>query len=178
MADVPSLQQVLGVPSDIHALGRVWKFGPPSQDAKAILEELFAADAVREAGRLKRALSPVEYHAHLREVMARIDAGEYATGGPGWLAKLQNPHCHALFLLSLFRVNHPDMTAEQVKAVAAEAADELEAALVRQVPGFFGVAFPQLTPAERENLAETFRQAVQSRRPLPSGDSPPNGTAA
>lgn len=178
MADsVPSLQQQLGVPSDITALGKVWKFGPPSQNAKAILEELYAVDAILENQRLAAHLPPPARAAQNRALQARLDAGDYATGGEGWLAKLMNPHCHPLFLLSLFRVNHPEMTRDDVLKVAEAASADLEMALIRQVPGFFGEAFPQATPEQRELLETTFREAIKRRRPSPSDASPPNGTA-
>lgn len=175
---VPSVQQILGLPSDIPALGKVWKFGPPNQNAKAILEELFAADAVADTIKLERVMPAGTYQRHYKKFLTRLDAGEYATGGEGWLAKLTSPIGQQLFLLSLFRVNHPDMTMDMLLKVAAEAGQELEAALVRQVPGFFDVAFPNLSPEHRELIASTFRQAVVSRQPSPSAESLPNGTAA
>jgi hypothetical protein len=176
-APAPSLQQQLGIPSDIHALGKVWKFGPPNQNAKAILEELYAVDAILENQKLSAHLPPEARQQMHRAFMARLDSGAYATGGEGWVSKLTNPACHPLFLLSLFRVNHPDLTRDEMMKIVEASQDEMEAALIRQVPGFFAEAFPGTTPEQRERLETMFREAIQRLRPSPSDSSPPNGTA-
>jgi hypothetical protein len=164
MSDSPSVQQILGLPAEIKVGEKVWKLGPPNQRAKAILEELFAGDAVEEAMRLERSMPPAVWQKHDRMVLARIDAKEYATGGDGWLAKFGSPATQHLFVLSLFRVNHSDMTAEDLKKVSEVAGPKLEAALVRQVPGFFDVLFPNMTPEQREQLGTTFQAAVANLR--------------
>ncbi len=178
MSDSPSVQQILGHPAEIKAGGKVWKFGPPNQRAKAILEELFVGDAIEEAMRLESSMPPAVWQKHYRQVLKRIDAHEYATGGDGWLAKFGSPATQHLFVLALFRVNHSDMTVEELTKLTEESGPALEAALIRQVPGFFEVLFPAMTNEQREQLATTFVTAMENLRTSSSDGSPPNGTAS
>ncbi len=174
----PSVQQLLGVPSEIPCGETVYKFGPPTQGAKAHLEELFAAAAIEEAVGRERVLSPVAFKKYFDGVLARLDAKGYATGGDGWLSMIQSPAGQELFLLSLFRVNHSTMTLAEMRTVAERSPHQLQAALVRQVPGFFDLAFPGLTSEQRQTLYTITTAAISPfLPPSPSDDSPPTGTA-
>jgi hypothetical protein len=182
MADeaVPSVQQMLGVPSEIPVGKDVWRFGPPNQAAKAILEDLIAAEAVNSVVRLKAVLDPATYQEHVTAVMRRIDAKDYATGGPGWLTMVQSPVGHMFFLLSLFRVNHPAMTIDEAEKVSEAVPEAVSAALVRQVPDFFKMVFPKVPADILDPLVASVVANMEAslRPPSPSGESPPSGTVA
>lgn len=175
----PSVQQLLGKPSEIPCDGKTYLFGPPTQGAKACLEELFAADAVEEAVGREKMIPPLAFKRYFDLVLRRIDAREYATGGDGWLAMITSPHGQQLFLLSLFRVNHPAMTLEEMRVIAEKSPNQLTAALVRQVPGFFDQAFPGMPKEQREQMHRMMTDAMNAQfpPPSPSDESPATGTA-
>ncbi len=177
--DSPSVQQLIGLPSEVPCGDAVYKFGPPTQGAKAHLEELFAADAIEEAVKKQEVLTPLAFKKYFDLLLRRVDAKEYATGGDGWLAMIASPYGQQLFLLSLFRVNHPDMTLKEMRLIAEKSPNQLTAALVRQVPGFFDQAFPGMPKDQREKLYQMAGMEIERLfpPPSPSESSPPNGMA-
>lgn len=176
--DPPSVQQMLGEPSDVPFDGKVYKLGPPNQRAKAILEELVAQHTVEAITKLKGVLPPGQYRELFDSLTGKLAANKHATGGELWGETLSTAGGSILFTLSLFRVNHSTMTVAECETVAAGADDVLAAALVRQVPGFFDVAFPNLPPEVRKAQAAVMAAEMEKARRRSSDASPPSGTAS
>ena len=165
-------QQMLGGaagPVEIHTKDRVWKVGHPSQTAKGRLEELVAQHARREILRLGGTA------AEWREA---VEAGHYATRNPGWLRVMSSPTSPALYLLSLLREHHPDITQAEVQALVEAEPDQAEAAFVRVCPDFLravlvGLPAADVEQAVREGVA-AMTDALRAMRtagpsPTPTG---------
>lgn len=136
---------LLGLPAQFEHAGTVYKVGPPNQFAKATLEELLAGAAVDNVTALKSVLSPAEYTEARDAIVRAVGSGLYRTGTKGWLEALQTPDGMTAFTLSLFRVNHPNMTRAECVALVAAAPEAVNAALARVVPDFFKFLLPGLT---------------------------------
>lgn len=178
MDEIPSMIQQLGLPSDVPFGGQVYKLGPPSQKAKAILEELVAVQAVTGLSKLQHVLPPDRFRRMESVISRQLAAEEHATGGELWGEVLGTPAGSTLFTLSLFRVNHPEMTREQCEEISAGASVELSAALVRQVPGFFEQAFPKMPPAERAKRVAAMVDDLEKVRQWSTAATPPDSTAS
>ena len=150
----PGLQELLGAAGAcpvVHHAGVAWTVGHPTQRAKAVLEELCAARAVREVVALKGALPPAEYAELFQETTHQIAAGDYRTWGVGWSRLVTCRDGPTLFLQSLLRQHHPAVTEADAASLIAHAGDEIGAALARVVPGFFALlAEPLAVPPEKK----------------------------
>jgi hypothetical protein len=148
----PSVQEALGTagcPAEIHHGPRVYKVGHPDQRAKARLEQLVAQHARREV---------LELGGTAAEWLDRVEQGAYRTRGPGWLHVVQSPAGAVLFLLSLMREHHPDMTADEVTAVASAEPEQVKAALGVVAGPFFELVLADLSPDQRAAaVAEAMR---------------------
>jgi len=161
--------ELLGVPAEVEHDGKVYKLGPATQKAKGILEELLAGIAIRNVTSLRNVLSPAEYQPAYDAIVKSVGSGEYRTGKPGWVSVLNSEAGAVAFTLSLFRVNHPNMTADECSALAESKPDEVNAAVARVAPGFFTMAFPKAPPemlamftASLANASPTTTQSANS----------------
>jgi hypothetical protein len=139
--------ELLGLPAEVECGGRTYRLGPPTQKAKAILEELLAGAAVANVAAMKAYLPAAEYREAYDAVVRAVGAGLYKTGTKGWLDALQSPDGLLAFTLSLFRVNHPTMTRAECETLVGDHGDAVNAAMARVAPDFFRMAFPGL-PAD------------------------------
>jgi hypothetical protein len=162
--------ELLGVPAEVEHDGKVYRLGPATQKAKGILEELLAGIAIRNVTRLKSVLG-ADYQSAYDSILKQVASGEYTTGKPGWLAALNSEAGAVAFTLSLFRVNHPGMTADECTAIAEAMPDEVNAAVTRIAPGFFTMAFPKMTPEQLATITAAFGNAspttTQSANSMP-----------
>jgi len=163
MADTPSVSETLGLPAEVKHGKDVYKLGPPNQLAKAYLEKSLAANAVKAVAELQDVLPAKEYKAMFDAVVAKVAGRGYATGSQGWFEQLSGVDGTWSFILSLFRVNHPDMTLEQAKTIGKESEADLAVAMAHVVPDFFALALPDLPPEAKAIMTEAFRTAFQSK---------------
>lgn len=150
--------ELLGIPAEIEHDRKVFKLGPANQKAKAVLEELLAANAVRNVLSLKEALGS-DFQSVFAETTKNISTGQYKTGARGWLDSLITEAGVILFSLSLFRVNHPSMTVDECREIVDAHGDEFTAAMSRVAPGFFSTAFPKMPPEQLADIVEKFKTA-------------------
>ena len=163
MAD--SIQDVLGAAGECPQVrhgDRVYKLGFPTQRAKARIEELVAAQAVREVLDLKPALPPAAYAELTDGVRADVAAKAHRTGGPLWARVLNGPGGQNIFLLAFFRENHPDVTADEVDALAAHHPEEVNAALLRVLPDFFEIVGAALKATPEQVAALKAQYAART----------------
>lgn len=149
-----------GATPEVEWNGVTWKIGHPVQRAKAVLEELAAAKAVRSVVALKSALAPAEYAEAYSEVLRQVTAGDFRTWGVGWVRQVAGADGSALFLLSLLRCHHPQATEADAAGLLAACPGEVNAAVERVTPRFFDLlvsAVPGLTPEARADLTALFR---------------------
>lgn len=150
--------ELLGIPAEIEHNKKVFKLGPAVQYSKSVLEELLAANAIKTILPLKKELG-ADFQQLYDETVKSIGSGHYKTGSRGWFNSLGSEMGAMLFYLSLFRVNHPDMTADECKAIVEDHPDECTAAMARVAPGFFTMAFPKATPEQRAAMEAAFQTA-------------------
>lgn len=160
--------ELLGVPAEVEHDGKVYKLGPATQKAKGILEELLAGIAIRNVTSLRNVLAPNEYQPAYDAIVKAVGSGEYRTGKPGWLSVLNGESGAVAFTLSLFRVNHPNMTADECKDLAEAMPDEVNAAVARVAPGFFTMAFPKAPPELLATFTASLGNASLTTKPLPN----------
>ena len=161
----PGIQSALGdagaCPEITHKT-KVWKLGHPTQRAKAALEELVTAAAVKEVTGLKAVLPVTDYRELLAELQSAISAGAYRTWGDGWKRVIGGTDGSVMFLLSLLRERQPEATIEDAWGLATDKGDEIGLAMIRVVPGFFALlveAYPVPLPPEKK--VELVAQATE-----------------
>lgn len=156
MGDVPGVQTILGDAGafpEITYKGKVWRFGHPTQRAKAQLEELVVSEAVKGITSLKTVLPPQDYRELMSEIQRSISAGDYRTWGPGWMQVISTADGQNLFALSLLREKHPEATLDDVRGLLTDMPDETALAVKRVVPDFLGLlveAYPTPLPPEKK----------------------------
>ncbi len=129
--------ELLGIPAEFEHAGTIYKLGPANQKAKAVLEELLAGNAIRSVSSLRAVLPASEYQAAYAEIVRQTASGAYKTGSPGWSTSLMSADGATAFYLSLFRVNHPNMTMDECRKLVEDAGDEFTAEMKSVAPGFF-----------------------------------------
>ncbi len=167
----PSIQQVLGVPSDVTCGGKVYKFGPANQEVLAEQEKAFAAMA--KAG-IKAVTPAEEWAEELDAHRDRVARRHYAAGSKGWAQMMLSPDGWAVVYLTMFRVNHPEIKDETVRAIEAENPDGLLDAIAEQLPDFFAQAFPKYPADAREKAVTTAVAGLKMA--MAKGKAEPNGT--
>lgn len=163
----------LGIAAEFEHDGKVWKIGPATQKAKGILEELLAGIAIRNVTTLRNVLPLNEYQPAYDAIVKAVGSGEYRTGKPGWLAALNGEAGSVAFTLSLFRVNHPNMTTDECVALAEAKEDEVQAAVARVAPGFFKMAFPKMTDEMMATIIASLGNASGNLTTKPLANSMP-----
>jgi hypothetical protein len=154
--DIPSVQTFLGAAGacpEIAFQGKTWKIGHPTQRAKAVLEELAVSKATSEIRALKGTLPADAYGELFSELTNRISSGDYRTWGPGWQRIVFSGNNAHLFLLSLLRECHKDATEAEARALALGEPEQVQAALVRVVPGFLSLLLDGLPLSPEHRLA-------------------------
>lgn len=155
--------ELLGIPAEIEHGGKIYRLGPANGKSQGILQELLAVHAVKSVTSLKMALPPATYSEMLSEVTRQVGSGQFKTGTPGWISALATPDGTNLFYLSLFRVNHPDMTIDECTEIVVAHPDECMAAMARIAPGFFDSAFPNAPAEARTTYLEQMESFIKSK---------------
>lgn len=149
-----SAQQVLGAaagPAEVRtADGTVWRFGHPTQKSKPRIERLVAQHA--RAQLLNVGVAESVW-------LEKVQAGEYSVMGPGWLAVGRSPAFGVLVMQSLLQEHHPDVTPDEVKALAAAEPGQTQAAIAQVAPGFFALLLAD-APIPREQKDAILAAAV------------------
>lgn len=156
--DAPGIGQMLASTSacpEIPHGKRRWKVGHPTQDAKGRLERLVKKVALDEVRSLKGTLDPATYDETFREQVRALK--DYDTWKAGWQRIVFDPEYSALlFLWSLLQEHHPEVTEAEVRALFADAPEEVDAALVQVLPDFFqallALILPRLDPQARAGV--------------------------
>lgn len=122
--------------------GKTYTLGHPTQRAKdRYCESLVDAEAAAlKALADRRLITPAKYDERLESLGARIDRLEHRTGGPLWLEYAAGSKVQTgleLFVWSLFREHHDDVTPADVRAMFAGCPALVKLAVRRVLPGFF-----------------------------------------
>ncbi len=158
----PTIQQMTGRVGPTVTVGsKVYRFGFNDQDAKARLEELIRSHVVREGLRMKRVLGGQDGEDHYTAVVDRLDAGYYGTLSPGWVKTLASETGTLLFVLSLLQEHHPQMTAEDARAVWVAEPEQCQAALRVIAPDFFRAVARQVAAEKGATPGPELDAAVE-----------------
>ncbi len=157
--------ELLGIPAEFEHAGTLYRLGPATQKAKAVLEELLAGNAIKNVSALKAVLPPNEYQAAYADIVRQAASGAFKTGTSGWSNSLVTPDGTTAFYLSLFRVNHPNMTMGECYDLLVAAGDDCSAAMSRVAPDFFVLALPNMTPEARATITAAFGGASKDTTP-------------
>lgn len=143
---------------------KTYRVGFPTQRAKARLEALVAAQAVAEVRALRDSLDPAAYAEMFEAVNDAVRTRQHRTGGRMWQRALAEPGGVLLFPLALFREHHPDMTPEELRALMIAEPEQVRAALLQVVPGFFRAVGEEIgaTPAAVEALIAQWRATLSA----------------
>lgn len=175
MADggTPGVGVMLGHGAEFRALNRAWTISAPDQDAKGRLEKLAARAALEEIRRLKGVLGAAAYNESFKAVVDALPS--YRTWGAGWQAVVFAPANAHLFLWSLLQAAHPDVSEADVIAVAADAPEEVAAALAQVLPDFFRTllapVLPNLSPADAARVEEALATLRARLAPTPTSST-------
>ena len=175
--DSPGVQTLLGAAGacpEIPHQGKVWRIGHPTQRAKAVLEELAVAKATAEIRALKNVVPADAYSELFAELTTRISAGDFRTWGTGWQRIVFGGVNAHLFLLSLLREHHRDATEDDARSLAANEPEQVQAALVRVVPGFLSLLLAglPLSPDQRNRIESTVQTTFLQPPPsVPTSDA-------
>lgn len=152
--------EALGIPAEIEYDKQIFRLGPANENARCYLEEILAGNAVKNVVALKPHLEPSEYQEMLAAVNRQVGTGQFKTGAADWGATLATPDGILLFYLSLFRVNHPNMTRDACKKLVEDCAEQCVAAMGRVAPSFFDVAVPKASPEQKKVFLELIQSAI------------------
>lgn len=144
-----------GACPEIEHGGKVYRLGYPTGGARATLEELVAKYADDSLLALRGVYAPERFAAEMEAHNARLRRREYRVGRAIWNEVMGDEEAAGLlFALALFRQNHPDLTADDLRGLMAAEPDRVKAALIRVVPDFLrGLGRElSLTPRQTEEL--------------------------
>lgn len=171
----PGVQTILGQAGAcpiVEWAGKRWKIGHPTQGAKAILEELCAAQATQEITRQKRFTPAQAYAENVAELGRAIRKGEYRTWHPGWTDIIGGLDGDLLFLMSLMVPWDEAITLGDVRALHDAKGDEVHLAVARVTPPFFDElmkAIPKNVAKEDHPRFRTFLDMIIDRlKPTPA----------
>lgn len=117
--------------------GVVWKFGFPTQAAKARYEQLVFEREKETVLRQKSFLSKEDFQERCDKLSQQIEQRQFATGQPLWMKYSISLEGYILWIQSLLAEHHPGVTFEQVVGVLEGKADEVRLVLGAIVPSFF-----------------------------------------
>lgn len=169
-AGVTALLGAAGACPVIRHEGKDYTIGHPTQAAKARLELLVAAQAVNEVRELKSVLDPDAYTELFTETAEKVRGRSFKTWGADWQKVVLDPQNAHLFLLSLMRGAHPDLSEQTVRQMMDAQPEECALALGQVVPDFFAMLLADrpLTPegrAKANAALEQVRTKLTSRTP-------------
>lgn len=172
-ASVSALLGAAGACPEIPFKGKAYKVGHPTQAAKARLEQLVVAQAVAEVRELKGVLPPDAYAELFAETAEKVRGRSFKTWGADWQKTVFAPENAHLFLLSLLRGPHPDMSEADARAMMLEAPEECALALGLVVPDFFEMLLADrpLSPEDRAKVGAALSEA-RSRLTSPTRSTP------
>jgi hypothetical protein len=155
-------------------LGKTYQLGHPTQRAKAALELLVIEVAQKNIDDAKPVIGAKKHEAKCAALDDDVIAGAYRTGGTLW-SKLNNgPYGQALFLTSLLRERHPDLSFDVGLAIWRNEPRQVQRGLAVVIPDFFALLAADLPmlPADRETwlverIAE-FSTALEALTPAAS----------
>lgn len=163
--------------------GKTWTIGHPTQVAKVELELLVIDVAQANIDAFKRR-DPAKHEAKSKLLDLQIEGGHHKTGGELWATVNNGPDGQPLFLASLLKENHPEITLADAKAMFRQEQRQVRRALALTVPSFFEILANDLplTPedraAKRAELTAEFLAAmaepVASTASASSGSTPPS----
>lgn len=153
--------------------GKTYTLGHPTQIVKAVYENAIAdAEVSLYQTQLERKwITPAKFDEKLDSLTARIDAPrcEHHTGGPLWMEYTLGEKCatgNVLFLLSLFRLHHPDLTTVDVRAMLTEIPALVRFHMRKVVPSFFEWApgCLSLTPEQMQEVRTLVAKIMDDMR--------------
>jgi hypothetical protein len=155
--EVPlGVAQVIGAfgpcPEILHK-GKVWKVGWPTQKAKAELETLVVKVSKENLAQLRDAYTEEEYREEDAALRALIRGGHFKTWGSLWRTVNDSPDGMPLFLCSLLKAHHPDITIATARELWTESPEDAVDALVQVVPDFFTLLIASLPETEEARTA-------------------------
>lgn len=170
-----SVQDVLGdagVLPEVVWKGETYQLSFPSQKAKAALEELVASRAVNECRAVKGVLDGAAYAELWDSTVSAIQTRQHRTMGPLWVKTVMagGVVTAALIMFVLFRVKHPKITEDDVRAMIHEEPEQTTAALLRVIPSFFEMALGS-AGAKPELVADLMAQLKTALGGLSPGQS-------
>ena len=160
----PALSDVLadaGEPLTVTHAGKVWKIGFPTQGAKDRYEKLILDREKRLVLRQKEILSPADFSARVDRLAEQIEQRQFATGGVMWVRHAGTAQGWVMWVQALLTTHHPDVTADEVGALVADAGDEVRLALEVLVPTFFAWAVGLFTALVERTGDPTARAMVE-----------------
>src|SRR5262249_26118772 len=116
---------------------KTWNIGHPTQRAKAELELLVVQAATKNLDDLKDVLPKKEWELEKSKLSGLIRGRAWQTFGQLWAEQVNGPLADALFLLSLAKPHHPEMTLADAERLWLDENDQCRVALGIVVPGFF-----------------------------------------
>lgn len=119
--------------------GKTWTIGYPTQRAKSELEMLVVQVAQQNLEDLKAVLKPVQFATLRGELDEKLLARVWQTWGELWSAVTNGPLGFPLFLLSLAKPFHPEMTVAIAETLWQRANPACRLALKVVVPDFFNM---------------------------------------
>lgn len=128
-----------------------WVVGHPTQVAKLELEYLVIEVAQANIDVFKRR-DPAKYEEKCKLLDLQIEGGHHKTGGELWAIANNGPDGQPLFLASLLKEKHPEVTLDDARAMFRREQRQVRRALALVVPAFFEILADDLplTPEDRE----------------------------
>lgn len=141
---------------------KVWTVGHPTQKAKAWLELLVIEIAQDNIDKSKPILKRGVYEKKCDALDMQISGGHHKTGGALWSTVNSGPDGQVLFLTSLLRERHPEVTIDDVRGMVLNEPRQVRRAMLVTVPGFFTILVsglpmaPEDRPAKAAELTADF----------------------
>lgn len=159
-------EDLYGQPETFSALGREWKLGPPNQATKGMIDVEFAKLARRqlEADWKAGLYTDAEYGQEQSVLREQIRVGHFRTARPGWIGYMSAVEGQELLVLSWLRVNHPDVTLDQVREIFDKHERELTIAMEALEDRFFTLVAGEVPASKRQEMIQMMKfQADQVR---------------
>jgi hypothetical protein len=150
--------------------GKTWTVGHPTQKAKSELELFVIAAAKKNLADLRPTMSEAEWVQEQEELRLQLYGRAWQTWGKLWAALTNGPLGDALFLASLLKDQHPEVTLDAAERLWLGANDDCRLALSIVVPDFFALLVMYLPANEtsKRALAERMRAEVTARLARPT----------
>lgn len=156
--------------------GKTWTIGHPTQIAKVELELLVIEVAQANIDAFKRR-NPAKYEEKCKLLDLQIEGGHHKTGGELWAIVNNGPDGQPLFLASLLKEKHPEVTLDDARGMFRREQRQVRRALALVVPAFFEILADDLplTPEDREakraEMAAEFLTALAEPVAFTASDS-------